>query len=218
MKENSISLSFHHAISRVLHAYADWRIKPTAEEKHCYKKSDTILLTFDDYGLDEDVISVLNTLKNKKVKAMFFIQGDWAEKNQGLVERMSDDGHIVGNHTYSHPDLLALSDQDVLKQIRQGLSGPWFRPPSGRYNERIRRLAAQGNRAICYWTIDSQDWTGASVRSIRHTILSELKPGSVILFHLHARQTPGLLDGLIDEIKNRGYALTSFEEDWSPNQ
>lgn len=216
MKENSLSLALRHGKSRVLHAYADWRIKPTLPEKLCHKRSDTILLTFDDYGTEESIMSILETLKVKNVKAMFFIQGDWAEANMGIVKRISGAGHLVGNHTYSHPDLLSLSDDAVLREIREGLEGPWFRPPQGRYDGRIRRLAAGDGMSICYWTIDSQDWSGESVRSIRNTIFKELKPGAVILFHMHAVQTPGLLPELIDSIRDRGFELTPFSEEWSP--
>lgn len=216
MKETSVSLTINHTKSRLLHSYADWRIKPTLAEKHCHKTSSSILLTFDDFGSESEINNILTTLKLKGVKAAFFIQGDWAEKNSDLLDKLSQDGHIVGNHTYSHPDLMTLSDEEVIKEIRKGLSSPWFRPPRGRYDKRVRSLAESEGRSICYWTIDSQDWAGESVRSIRHTIFSELKPGAVILFHLHAAQTPGLLADLIDDIRSRGYQLTPFTENWTP--
>lgn len=216
MADNRLSLRFSHGISRVLHRYADWRIKPTAAEKHCYKQSNSILLTFDDYGSAERVQNILSILQQKGVKAIFFLQGDWASEHPELVTQIKEAGHIVGNHTYSHPDLLSLTDKAVADQIIRGVPGPWFRPPQGRYNARIREIAARHGMHICYWTIDSQDWTDDSVTKIRHTVLHELKPNAVILFHLHGARTAELLPQLIDDIRAKGYQLTPFSETWEP--
>ena len=210
----SVKLFASHVVSRVLHAYADWRIGASDAEKHCYKSSNSILLTFDDFGSKEEVTAILDTLTYYNVKAMFFLQGSWADKNAKLVRRIEDAGHIIGNHTYSHGVLLPLSDQAVTEEIQRGVPSTWLRPPEGRYDKRIRRLAAQLGYRICYWTIDSRDWTNASVAAMRHTIISELQPGAVILFHLHGTHTRELLKVIIPEIQVRGYALTSHNEAW----
>lgn len=205
-----------HTASQMLHWYADYRVGATESEKHCYKKTDSVLLTFDDYGDATQVTAILDILKSKSVRAMFFLQGDWAEKYPQLVELIRNAGHIIGNHTYSHTVLRGQPEALIRREIAGSMPGPWFRPPQGRYDKKVRRIAADMGFRICYWTIDSRDWTGATVAEMRHTILSELHPGAVILFHIHGKHTAELLPDVIDDIRRRGYGLTDFDEpDWA---
>ena len=208
-------LAIKHLTSRVLHVYADYRIDALEREKHCYKQSDSVLLTFDDYGTGQEVHDILNTLQDKGVKAMFFLQGDWAVQHPELVKDIETHGHIVGNHTLTHKVLRGKNEAIITAEITGGLPGPWLRPPEGRYDKRVRAIAAKLGYVICYWTIDSRDWTGASVAEIRHTILSELHHNAVVLFHIHGTHTSELLPGLIDDIRSAGYQLTRPEEVWA---
>lgn len=216
MIANVLRHTLKHKLSQPLHAYADLRIGATKAEKLCYKNSDSILLTFDDYGTTEEVTDILSILATHNIKAMFFLQADWASKNKPLVALISDAGHVLGNHTVTHPVLLGLPEQQISEEIRNGLSGPWFRPPQGRYNKHIRNIATSLGYSICYWTIDSRDWTGASMEMMRHTIVNELHPGAVILFHLHGAHTRELLPQIIPTIRSMDYQLTSMDETWLP--
>lgn len=213
---SAIALRLKHGVSLVLHAYADYRIGATKAEKYCYKKTDTILLTFDDYGTEDEVQDILHILKRKKVKGMFFLQGDWAKQQPQLVQMISAAGHIIGNHTETHRILRGQDVETITSEITRGPKSVWFRPPQGRYDKNVRIIAHKLGYAICYWTIDSRDWTGASAEHMRHTILSELHPGAVVLFHLHGTYTRELLPGLIDDIRDQGYELTPFSEEWHP--
>ncbi len=203
-----------HGISRVLHAYADFRIGANEAEKRCHKQSDSILLTFDDYGTESEIDDILAILAAKQVKAMVFLTGNWAEANQELTQKIRAAGHVIGNHTYNHPNLLQLPDAAVIREIQKGVPGQWLRAPQGRANRRIRRLAGSLGFSLCYWTIDSRDWTGADAATMRHTILTELHPGAVVLFHLHGTHTRELLPGLIDDIRAQGFVLTDMNEAW----
>lgn len=203
--------------SRLLHAYADYRIGATPIEKHCYKNSDSILLTFDDYGTEVEVNDILSILRAKKTKAAFFLQGDWVKDNPQLIKAIEKEGHVLGNHTYSHTVLRDLPPEAITKEITNGLPGPWLRPPQGRYNDRVRKIAAKLGYVMCYWSIDSRDWTGMSANEMKQMIVSELHPGAVILFHLHGAHTRELLPDLIDTIRDKGYQLTSQDETWSPD-
>ncbi len=210
----TVALSTSHTLSRILHKYADWKIAATQAEKRCHKSSDTILLTFDDYGTETEVRCLLRTLADKNSKAMFFLVGSWAAEHPDLVREIEQAGHIVGNHTYTHANLLKLSDSKAQEEINRGLQSRWLRAPQGRADRRIRNLAESLGFSLCYWTIDSRDWTNASVATIRHTILSELHPGAVILFHIHGRHTLEILPKLIDDIRSHGYEVTAPSEDW----
>ncbi len=208
------SMQARHVVSRVLHRYADWRIGANESEKRCHKFSDSILLTFDDLGTRDEITQILTILAEKQIKAMFFLVGSWASEHSDLVQLIRAAGHIIGNHTQNHPNLLKLNDTTVLDEITNGLPSRWLRAPQGRANQRIRKLAATQEMRLCYWTIDSRDWTGASVEAMRHTILSEIHPGAVILFHINGHHTRALLPSLIDAVRTRGYEFTSQNEQW----
>jgi len=212
--KGALMLRVRHAVSRVLHVYADWRIGATDAEKRCYKKTDSILLTFDDYGTEAEIGDILAILSAERVKAMFFPIGSWAEQHPALMQQLRGSGHVIGNHTYSHPNLLKLSEAALAREIEGGIQSRWLRAPQGRANSRVRRLAQQRGYALCYWSIDSRDWTGATVAEMRHTILTELHPGAVILFHFHGAHTRELLPQLISDIRARGYTLTGPGETW----
>jgi peptidoglycan/xylan/chitin deacetylase (PgdA/CDA1 family) len=218
MKTLAINLKYRlawrlrHIRLQLLKRYADFRVGATIAEKHAYKTSPSILLTFDDYGSPVQVQRVLQILASEQVRAMFFLQGDWAGRRPQLVQAIAAGGHIIGNHTYSHPDLLSLSDQEVESQISRGPHSRWLRPPQGRYNRRVREIAHRLGYRICYWTIDSDDWQGVSPEQISRKVLAELHPGAVILFHLHADHTIRVLPQLISAIRARGYELHSPAE------
>jgi peptidoglycan/xylan/chitin deacetylase (PgdA/CDA1 family) len=203
--------------TRVLKAYADLRVGATTAEKHAYHPGDAVVLTFDDYGTPEQVARILDILLNRNVRAMFFLQGDWADEHPELVEKIAAGGHIIGNHTYSHVDLTALSDKAVREEIAGGPAGAWLRPPRGRYNQRVRAIAASLGYRICYWTVDSDDWQGVTPSYIRRNVLSGLHPGAVILFHLHADHTAAALPELINAIRERGFELDApTNPRWEP--
>lgn len=203
--------------SRALRAYADWRVGATKAEKLAHKTTPAVFLTFDDYGAPRSVERLLRVLREENVRAGFFIQGDWAELHPRLVEKIAREGHVLGNHTYSHRDLLSLTDDEVTDEIVRGLDSPWVRPPRGRYDARVRRLVHELDRVIVYWTIDSEDWKGVSPDFIMRKVMTEMHPGAVVLFHLHAPYSIDLMPELIREIRSQGYELCALDEPvWRP--
>lgn len=199
--------------------YVDLRRGNWQIEKHCYKKSDTILLTFDDYASADQTERIIKILEKYQVRALFFVQGDWATEHPELVTRFQKAGHIIGNHTFTHADLRTLSDEQAAQEISgQPLAQPWFRPPYGSYDRRIRTIARQHGYVVCYWTIDSQDWTGhATPQSIIERIGPRLHKGAVILLHAHIEATITALPQLIQQIEQKGYRLDSPNDPlWKP--
>ncbi|HEY6736201.1 MAG TPA: polysaccharide deacetylase family protein [Candidatus Saccharimonadia bacterium] len=203
---------WRHAKQRCAQAYADWRVGATVAEAHCYTQGGRILLTFDDYADPTRVRDLLALLKQLDVQAMFFIQGDWADQHAGLMRVMSEAGHVVANHTYSHRNLLELSDDEVREEISRGPKSQWLRPPQGKFDQRIRQLAAELGYQLCYWTIDSDDWQGVSAAAMQTKIMAEVEPGAVILFHLHGRHTLEVLPGLVAAIRDRGFEVARLGE------
>jgi peptidoglycan-N-acetylglucosamine deacetylase len=196
-------------VKRILQWYANMRVGATAMEKRAYHAGDSVMLTFDDYGSPEQVEQLLEILSKSDVRAMFFLQGDWAQQHPELLKQIVEAGHVIGNHTYSHRDLLSLDDADVRKEIAGGPGSTWLRPPRGRYDKRIRRIAAELGYKICYWSIDSDDWQGGSAEQIDRNVLGQLHPGAVILFHIHGPHTLEALPGVIAGIRERGYTVWS---------
>ncbi len=192
--------------------YADWRVGATDAEKHSYNTRASVMLTFDDYGTEVQVDRLLRILRRYDATGMFFLVGGWADSNPELVTRIREAGHVIGNHTYGHRDLLTLNDAHVRDEIRRGPESEWFRPPRGRYNKRIRAIASEFGLKICYWTIDSDDWQGLTAQYIVDKILSELAPGAVILMHIHGEHTLDALPDVIGGIRERGYTL------WKPER
>lgn len=199
--------------SRLMRTYADWRVGATIAEKYLYRSSPNIVLTFDDYGSAEQVESILEILAAENIRSIFFLQGDWVKANAQLLQRIKDRGHVIGNHTYSHANLMRLSDEEVRSEIANGPKSTLMRPPGGRYDERIRQISASLGQNIAYWTIDSDDWKGVTAEYMRQKILDQLHPGAVILFHLHADNTIQLLPELISEIRGLDYEFMNVDED-----
>ncbi len=199
--------------------YVDWRRGNRPAEKRCYKTTDTILLTFDDYASADQTNRLIDILAAAKVRAMFFFQGDWAIDHSDLIEQFREAGHIIGNHTFSHQDLRTLTDEQVTSEVnRQPVAQPWFRPPYGSYDRRVRSILAGLGYVICYWSVDSYDWAeGATSKSIFDRVTSRLHPGAVILLHAHRDATIEILPELIAEIRRQGYQLDTFSDPaWSP--
>ena len=198
---------FRLLVSSLLRRYADFRVGARLDEQVTGAADGSILLTFDDYGSTAQVGRLLEILGRKQVRAAFFVLGDWAEREPGLVDQIRHSGHILANHTYSHANLLSLDEAGVRDQIRRGWPGNWLRPPFGRYNAQIRKIALELGYAIKYWNIDSDDWRGVSREFMIAKIMTEIKPGSVILFHIHVDTTADAMDELIDAIRARGLRL-----------
>lgn len=192
-------------LKQVAKTYADWRVGARRDESR--NTDHRIVLTFDDSGTRPQVEELLRTLAELEVRAVFFVQTDWATAQPELIAEIKAAGHMVGDHTYSHPNLLKLSDDQIRDEIGRGITSRWLRPPQGRYNERIRRIASEKGSVIKYWSIDSDDWKGTSASEMTNKILRELHPGAVILFHIHGAHTVSALGPIVQGIRDRGFEV-----------
>ncbi|MGO4530263.1 polysaccharide deacetylase family protein [Paenibacillus sp. 2TAF8] len=186
-----------------------------------------VALTFDDVPDPRFTPQVLDVLKKYKVRATFFVVGSRAEKHPDLVKRMVKEGHIVGNHSYNHPEFSKLSMTAFRKQILHtgdiihrltGYTPKMIRPPYGDINEEQLRWAAKQHYSIVNWNVDSLDWKGLSKEKVKHNILSAVKPGSIVLQHAgggtgsNLKGTVDALPEVIEELRNRGYELVTLDE------
>jgi peptidoglycan/xylan/chitin deacetylase (PgdA/CDA1 family) len=174
-----------------------------------------IRLTFDD-GPGAYTEQVLNILSRYNVHATFYLIGRNVTQNPGTVQRIVNEGHRVGNHSFSHPNLTYLSRAGVVQELRStqeairsasGVTPTAFRPPQGAVNHTVREVAASMGLSIDLWSVDPQDWTQPGAGVITQRVLSHEGPGSVVLLHSLYRQTVDALPGIIEGIRAQGYTL-----------
>ena len=149
-----------------------------------------LALTFDD-GPGEDTPQILSVLKEAQVRATFFLCGANVERDPGMARRIADEGHEIGNHTYSHPRLLGRTPGKILWEIDRaqkvityhtGRKPELFRPPYGlRWFGLFPILARQQIRAVM-WSVNGRDWKTDS-EQITQRVLRQAHPGAIILLH-----------------------------------
>ncbi|WP_448317148.1 polysaccharide deacetylase family protein [Streptomyces sp. CO7] len=152
----------------------------------------TVVLTFDDGPDPRYTPEVLRTLREHRLHAMFFVCGNMAEANPDLLRRMSAEGHVIGNHTWSHPLLTQLSRSAVRAEMERtseivekscGVRPAWFRAPYGAWNREAYRFGAELGMEPMAWTVDTLDWRTPGVGAIAATVEKEASPGAVVLSH-----------------------------------
>lgn len=181
-----------------------------------------IALTFDSGWIAEYTPALLNTLRSEDVPATFFNRGKWAETNPGLVKQMVLDGHLIGNHSYTHPHMNTLSREEVALEITRAhevlaeIAGysPWlYRPPYGSCTPSIRETLAQlGYTHSVMWSIDTHDWKDPGVEYIVRRVLDNARDGAIVLMHVGAGQTVEALPQIIAGLRNAGFEFALVDE------
>lgn len=185
------------------------------------KKEKVVSISFDAAWGNEQTQTLLNILADKGVKATFFLVGFWAEKYPESVKAIHEAGHDVGNHSDTHPHLPKLEKEKITAQIDDcnkkieaaGAPKPiLFRPPYGDYNNCVVESTNELNMHCIQWDVDSLDWKDPSPDDMVKRIKTKLKPGSIILMHNGAKNTPEALPKIIDMIKSEGYQIIPISE------
>ncbi|MDG0814626.1 polysaccharide deacetylase family protein [Cohnella rhizosphaerae] len=186
-----------------------------------------VALTFDDVPDPRYTPLVLNVLKRKRVRATFFVVGSRASKHPGLVRRIVNEGHAVGNHTYSHPELPKLSLGQVKREIERtgaeiretaGFEPAMIRPPYGDIRPAQLEWARSRGYTVVNWDVDSQDWRQIPSGVVLRNALKGLRPGSIVLMHAGGGSgqnlfgTVNALPHLIDQLRAKGYELVTVPE------
>lgn len=185
--------------------------------------SNRVYLTFD-CGYELGYTSaILDTLKQHDVKAAFFITGQYIKTRPDLVLRMHQEGHLVCNHTWNHPDMSTLSATQIEQELRQleeayrKLTGssldPYLRPPMGRYSEYSLAQTSRLGYSTVFWSLAFKDWDpnqqpGAEV-SYRE-VMNNIHPGAVILLHAVSKSNTEALDKILTDLKAQGYVPALF--------
>ncbi|MEV0224145.1 polysaccharide deacetylase family protein [Streptomyces sp. NPDC050704] len=152
----------------------------------------TMVLTFDDGPDPRYTPQILRTLKAHDVRAMFFVCGEMAVDNKDMLREMADEGHVVGNHTWSHPLLTRLTRSGIRSQMERtcdvieeasGERPAWFRAPYGAWNRAAFQLGAELGMEPLGWTVDTLDWRTPGAGTIERRVMNGAAPGVVVLAH-----------------------------------
>ena len=182
------------------------------------KNRKVVALTFDDGPNPATTNQALDTLSKYGIKATFFVLGKNVSGNEEILKRMKADGHVIGNHSWSHPVLSKLSLDEAKKQITDtedalakvlGSSSKLMRPPYGAITDDIRNSL---NLSFIMWDVDSLDWKSKNETAILTEVQRQVKNGSIILMHdIHA-ETVHALPKVIDYLKEQGYEFVTVPE------
>ena len=154
-----------------------------------------VAITFDDGPHPRYTAEILDVLAEYGVKATFFVIGKNIEQYGSLVCRAAEEGHEIGNHTYTHAALTALdraalereiSDSEGLIEECTGRRPVVFRPPGGKSSPLVEAIVTQNGGKIILWDVDTRDWSGRASTEIVETVIQDTVPGSIILFHDYA--------------------------------
>jgi peptidoglycan/xylan/chitin deacetylase (PgdA/CDA1 family) len=180
----------------------------------------TMVLTFDDGPDPRYTPDILDTLAEYDVRAMFFVCGEKAADSKELLARMADEGHVVGNHTWSHPLLTRLTRRQIRSQMERtcdvieeayGERPEWFRAPYGAWNRAAFQLGAELGMEPLAWTVDTLDWTTPGTRFIADRVENGAAPGVVVLSHDAGgdrSQSVRALRRYLPELLDSGYHVT----------
>ena len=185
-----------------------------------------IYLTFDCGYENGYTDSILDTLQKHHAPAAFFVVGNMVSTAPDVVRRMAAEGHIVGNHTYHHPDMSAISAQtafqkelDELAQLYQQTTGQplshYYRPPQGKYSvENLKQAQALGYRTV-FWSLAYVDWyvdDQPTAEQAYGKLLPRIHNGAIVLLHSTSWTNAAILDDLLTKWEEMGFTFASLDE------
>ena len=184
-----------------------------------------LYLTFDAGFENGNTPIILDALKKHNAPATFFVVGTYIESNPDLVMRMEKEGHIVGNHTYHHPDMTKLSSlsafEKELKDVENAYNNvtgkemtKFYRPPQGKYNENNLQMAKELGYHTFFWSLAYVDWQENNQPTKEEAfdkLLTRVHPGAIVLLHSTSKTNGEILDELLTKWEEMGYQFKSLD-------
>ena len=189
-------------------------------------KEKVLYLTFDagyEYG---NKAKILDALNNHQAPAAFFLVGNYLKTSPELVKRMVKEGHIVGNHTFHHPDMSQISTMETfskelgdLEKLYQQTTGQemkkFYRPPQGRYSEKNLEMAKKLGYHTIFWSLAYVDWYESQQPTREEAfkkLIPRVHPGAIVLLHSTSRTNAQILDELLTKWEELGYTFRSLDQ------
>ena len=189
---------------------------------YCVQQDEKIVaLSFDAAWGNEDTQVLIDILEQYGVNTTFFVVGDWVDKYPESVQALAEAGNEVMNHSSSHAHFSALSTNEINADISAcndkieaitGVRPTLFRCPYGEYDDHvIKAVNALGMTAV-QWDVDSLDWKDYDADTIFRRVTSQVRPGSIVLFHNAALHTPEALPGILEWMIQEGYTVVPISQ------
>ena len=199
-------------------------------EYHAFFAADTaekkLYLTFDCGYENGNTPAILAALKKHQAPAVFFAVGNFVRDNPDLIKQMVAEGHIVGNHTMTHPDMSKISSEDSFQKELQGVEKiykettgkemeKFYRPPQGIYSTENLAMAKELGYSTFFWSLAYVDWIQdqqPSREEALRKLLTRVHPGAIVLLHNTSSTNGIILDELLSRWKKMGYSFHSVKE------
>lgn len=184
-----------------------------------------LFLTFDCGYEKGNLPKILDTLKEKKAPAIFFVTGQFIKENPDLLKRIVKEGHLVGNHTWRHPNLSTVNEErfeEELKRVEDGVreltglkSLKYLRPPEGVFTERTLEHGNKLGYTHVFWSLAYRDWNVNGQRGAAYAyeeVMKRIHPGAILLLHSISNDNAEALEKIIDSCKEKGYSFHSLDD------
>ena len=184
----------------------------------------TLYLTFDEGYENGYTQKILDVLRDNQVPAAFFVTGPYIKKEQDLIKRMTDEGHIVGNHTVNHPSMPDVPDEKIKSELNDlaesyreltGKEMKFFRPPMGEFSERTLKLTQEMGYTNVFWSFAYKDWETKNQKGTGYAynqIMDGVHDGAILLLHAVSKDNAEILDKVIKDLKAQGYTFKSLAD------
>ena len=181
--------------------------KTDASGGNDYMYDRIVAITFDDGPCSRTTNRLLDGLKERNVKATFFLVGENAESNEKVVKRMYEEGHLIGNHTYSHIKLdecnisSAVGEINKTNEIIKSITG-----------EDVNKLLSHVNMTPVLWSIDPDDWATTDTAYVVKSVVYKVKNGDIILLHdIYDSSVEAALE-IIDRLSSKGFVFVTVDQ------
>jgi peptidoglycan/xylan/chitin deacetylase (PgdA/CDA1 family) len=192
---------------------------PSTEISRGTGKRKEIALTFDAGSDYRPAKKILEALKSENVTSTFFLTGEWVKENPKTTKRITGEGHEVGNHSWDHSAFTSLTNdqirdqldrtEEIIFQTSGKTSRPYFRPPLGARDDRVRKAVADQGFMNIYWSLDSRDSVdkGITATQIKDRVLKNAAAGGIVLLHCGSSATAEALPEILKGLRQQGYSV-----------
>ena len=184
---------------------------------YCVQREEKIVaLSFDAAWGNEDTQQLIDILNKYKINSTFFVVGEWVDRYPESVQALHENGNEIMNHSSDHAHFSTLSTEQIVDDLKRcngkieavtGISPSLFRCPYGEYDDHVINAVNSIGMTAVQWDVDSLDWKGLSAAEIQSRVLDKVQPGSIVLFHNAAENTPEALPGIIESLQADGYTI-----------
>ncbi len=184
-----------------------------------------VYLTFDCGYENGYTAAILDVLKEKDVKAAFFVVGHMVQSNPEGIKRMAEEGHLVCNHMYSHPDTTLLSQSEFVNELTKLENtarelcnveiARFYRPPAGKFNDSTLTYAKEAGYTTVFWSLAYVDWltdNQPTYKDAMNKLLPRVHSGAIILLHATSKTNAEILGAFIDALREQGYRFATLDE------